>query len=174
MNEVKSLSEHTVASYSTHEEAEAALKLLTGSGHDIDHLSIVGQEYSTEERPIGFINTGDRVFIWGERGAFWGSIFGLFMGSALLFVPGLGYIMFAGWLVSALEGALVGGSLGALGGALVSLGIPNNTVVKYEAALKEGHFLLVVHGDEEEIQRAEAELQNSGATSIDSFSTGQA
>lgn len=174
MNQAASQPEHTVAVYDTHEQAEAAIRLLAKSGHDMKRLSIVGQEYSTEERPIGFINAGDRIFTWGERGAFWGSIFGLFMGSALLFVPGIGYVMFAGWLVSALEGALLGGGLGAIGGALASIGIPENTVVKYEAALKEGRFLVVVHGSEDEVQRARAELQNSGATSIDSYSSGQA
>jgi hypothetical protein len=40
------------------------------------------------------------------------------------------------WIIGALEGAAVVGGLSALGAGLYSLGIPKNSVVEYEKALK--------------------------------------
>jgi hypothetical protein len=47
-----------VAIYNTHTEAESAIKELQRSGFDIKKLSIVGKEYHSEERVIGYYNTG--------------------------------------------------------------------------------------------------------------------
>ncbi len=56
--------------------------------------------------------------------------------------------------VAALEGAVVVGGLSALGAGLLSLGIPKNSVVKYEASIKAGKFVLVAHGTAEEAAKA--------------------
>jgi len=174
MNETATFTDHTVAVYSTHNQAEAALKALSDSGYSLKNLSIVGQNYQSEEQPVGFINTGDRMWSWGKYGAFWGSIWGMLFGSAMMFIPGVGTVMFAGWLVAILEGAMIGGSFAALAGALVSLGVPKNSVVEYESALKAGSFLLLAHGDEADVRRAKDVLANTSATRVDSYSTKQA
>ena len=167
------VSDHTVAVYARHEQAEAGIKILNESGYNLTNLSIVGKNYETEEHPLGFVNTGDRMLSWGKFGVFWGSIWGLLFGSAMLVVPGIGPVMFAGWFVAMLQGALLGGGLAALGGALASIGIPKNTVVEYEAALKAGCFLLMAHGDAAQIKRAKDLLYNTNAIRIDSYSTPQ-
>ena len=59
-------------------------------------------------------------------------MWGLLMGSAFVLIPGAGPLLLAGPLVGALEGAVVVGGVSALGAALVSLGVPNNTVLEYE------------------------------------------
>jgi hypothetical protein len=171
MSETSLLTNHTVAVYSSHDQAEAAIKQLSGSGFDIKNLSIVGQNYATEEHPVGFVNTGERMITWGKTGAFWGGIWGLLFGSAMIIVPGVGPLLFAGWIVSAIEGAVLVGGIAALGGALASIGIPENSVVAYETALKAGSFLLVAHGSEEEVERAKRILGTTGATQVDSFSS---
>jgi len=58
------------------------------------------------------------------------------------------------WNVAGLEGAVEVGALGALGAALYSAGIPKNSIVKYEAALKTDQFLLIVHGTAAEVAKA--------------------
>jgi hypothetical protein len=58
------------------------------------------------------------------------------------------------WIVGALEGAVVVGGLSALGAALYSLGIPKDSVLRYESALKADGFLLVAHGTADEVTRA--------------------
>jgi uncharacterized membrane protein len=165
------LDNHVVAVYPSHDEAEAAIRALSEKGFDMKHLSVVGQNYHTEEHPIGFVNAGDRMVAWGKIGAFWGSLWGLLFGSAMLFLPGVGYVLFAGWLVSILEGALIGGGIAALGGALASIGIPKDSVVAYETAIKAGSFLLIAHGDQSETQRAKEILSETAHAGLESYST---
>jgi hypothetical protein len=56
--------------------------------------------------------------------------------------------------VAALEGAVEVGVLGALGAGLYSIGIPKDSVVKYETALKTEQFLLIAHGTAAEVAKA--------------------
>jgi hypothetical protein len=70
------------------------------------------------------------------------------------------------WIIAALEGAIVIGGVSALGAGLFSLGIPKDSVVKYEASIKAGKFLLIAHGTVDEVQHARNILQNSGAEQI--------
>lgn len=144
------------------------------SGHTLDHISVVGQDYAVEELPIGYVNTGDRIWSWGKFGAFWGSVWGLLLGSAMMFIPGIGYVMFAGWLVSALEGALVGGGVGAVAGALASIGIPEHSVLKYHAFLKDGGFMVIIHGDEAEAAEAKKLLEATPTTSLETYTAPKA
>ena len=61
-------------------------------------------------------------------------------------------------LVGAIEGAVVTGSMTALGGALMSIGIPKDSVIKYETAIKTDKYLVVMDLEEGEIERAKALL----------------
>jgi hypothetical protein len=58
------------------------------------------------------------------------------------------------WIIGALEVAVVTGGLTALGGALFSIGIPKDSVIRYETALKADKFLLIVHGTVQEVEKA--------------------
>ena len=73
-------------------------------------------------------------------------------------IPGLGPILAAGpvvaWIVGALESAVVVGGVSALGAGLYSMGIPKDSIVKYEAALKTDQFLLIAHGTAAEVAKA--------------------
>lgn len=171
MNETQTLSDHTVAVFATHDQAEVAIKSLTESGYDLKNLSIIGQDFQREDQPVGFVNTGDRMWSWGKYGAFWGTIWGLLFGSAFMIIPGIGHVMLAGYIIGALQGAFIGGSLGVIGGALASLGIPDNTILEYESELKAGSFLLIAHGSPEETQRAKDLLDKMPATRVESYST---
>jgi hypothetical protein len=147
-----------VGVFRSHQDAEGAVKELQKSGFDMKKLSVVGKDYQTEDNVVGYYNTGDRVATWGKFGLFWGSIWGLLFGSAFFIVPGLGPIMVGGplvsWIIGALETAVVTGGLTALGGALASIGIPKDSVIRYETALKADKFVLVVHGTVEEVGKA--------------------
>jgi hypothetical protein len=165
----------TIAVFGTHTEAETAVRGLQKQGFDMKKLSIVGQDFHTEEQPLGFYNLGDRVKRWGKFGAFWGSIGSLLFGSLLLFVPVVGHVIVLGPLASALveiiEGAAIGGSAGVLGGALASIGVPKDSVVRYESALKAGRFLVVAQGSASEIEAAHAFLVRSNPIEATAHST---
>ena len=159
-----------VAIYGTHTQAEEAIKELQRSGCDMKKLSIVGKDYHTDESVVGYYNTGDRMKYWGKLGAFWGGLWGMLFGAAFFVIPGLGPILVAGplvaWIIGALEGAVVVGGLSALGAGLYSIGIPKDSVVKYEAALKSDKFLLLAHGTADEVAKAKDILQTTHPTEI--------
>ena len=159
-----------VAIYLTHEQAEAALRKLQKAAFDIKKISIVGRGYHPEEHPVGFYNTGDRVKFWGAQGGFWGGLWGLLVGAAMFWIPGLGPVVMAGplvaVLVSALEGAVVVGGLSALGAALYSIGIPKDSIIRYETALESDQYLLIVHGTQQEVERAHDVLADTGPTDV--------
>jgi uncharacterized membrane protein len=154
-----------VAVYQTHTEADHAVKELQHGGVDLRKLSIVGRGYHTDEQVVGYYTTGDRMKYWGKLGAFWGGFWGLLFGSAFFMIPGLGPILAAGpvvaWIVAALEGAVEIGALGALGAGLYSIGIPKDSIVKYEVALKTDQFLLIVHGTAAEVMRAKDIIEST-------------
>jgi hypothetical protein len=164
-------SNSVVAIYPTHNAAEAAIKELQESGFDMTKLSIAGRDFHTEEQVVGYYNTGERMASWGKTGAFWGWIWGLLFGGAFFMIPGIGPLMIAGpivgWLIAALEGALVVGGLSAIGAGLYSLGIPKDSVLKYETALKTDKFVLIVHGTLAETNRARNILSEGDAESVD-------
>ncbi len=151
-----------VTIYDTHVEAEAAVRDLQKLGFDMTKLSIVGQDYQTEAHAVGFYSTGDRMKVWGATGAFWGGMWSLLFGSAFFLVPGIGPLLAAGpvvlWIVGALEGAVVVGGFSALGAALVSIGIPKDSVLQYETEIKTGKFVLIAHGTANEVAQAKETL----------------
>ncbi|MFZ1083726.1 MAG: general stress protein [Terracidiphilus sp.] len=147
-----------VAIYDTHEQVEHAVKELQEAGVDMKSLSIAAKNTHTDEHVVGYYNAGDRMKYWGKVGAFWGGFWGLLFGSAAFAIPGLGPILVAGplvaWIVAGLEGAVVVGSVSAVGAGLVSIGIPKDSVLKYDVALKTDKFLLVVHGTPDAVDKA--------------------
>jgi hypothetical protein len=154
-----------VAIYETHAGAEEAIKELERAGIDLHALSIVGKNTHTDEHVVGYYNAGDRMKYWGKTGAFWGGVWGLLFGSAFFAIPGIGPVLVAGpmvaWIVAALEGAAVMGGLSAVGAGLYSIGIPKDSVVQYEMAIKTDKFLLMVHGTAGEVETARSILGNT-------------
>jgi uncharacterized membrane protein len=150
--------EPVVAVYNTHQEAEEAVKELQKARFEMKNLSIIGRDYHTEENVVGYYNTGDRMKYWGKVGAFWGGFWGLLFGGAFFWVPGIGQVLAAGpvvaAIVSALEQAVVVGGIGVIGAGLYGLGIPKDSVIKYETALKANKFVVIAHGTPEEVSRA--------------------
>ena len=154
-----------VAIYPSHTAAEVAVKELQQSGFDMKKLSIVGRDYHTDEHVVGYYNTGDRMKLWGKTGAFWGGFWGLLFGAGFFWIPGLGPLLVAGpivsWIIGALEGAAVVGGLSALGAGLYGIGIPKDSILRYESAIKTDKFVLVAHGSVEEIIRAKGILSGT-------------
>jgi hypothetical protein len=164
-----------VAIYETHVQAEDAVKDLQEAGIDMKCLSIAAKDTHTDEHVVGYYNAGDRMEYWGKIGAFWGGFWGLLFGSALFAIPGIGPILVAGpwvaWIVAGLEGAVVVGGVSAAGAGLVSIGIPRDSVIKYEFALKSDKFLLVVHGTPEVVEKARALISETRHLSYDVHGT---
>jgi hypothetical protein len=167
---VTSSDSNCVAVFDRHQDVEAAIRELERVGFDMKKLSIVGSDSHTEEHAVGFCTAGDRVKYWGKLGAFWGGIFGILFAPAFFWIPGVGPILTGGIIGSILmgtvEGAAVGAALGGgasvLMGALVSMGIPEDSVLQYEADLKANKFLLIASGTAAQVERVRAIVAERG------------
>ena len=109
--------------------------------------------------------------VWGKQGAFWGGFWGMLFGSALFVMPGVGPFFVFGplaiWIVGALEGAAIVGGLSALAAALYSIGIPHDSSLKYETAIKSDKFLVIAHGTSGQVTQAKSILETAGAAQVD-------
>ena len=92
-------------------------------------------------------------------------MWGILFGAAFFVIPGLGPLVVAGplvsWIVGALEGAVVVGGLTALGAGLYSFGIPKDSIIKYETALKSDKFLVIAHGSAGDVAKAKSILEST-------------
>jgi hypothetical protein len=167
-----------IAVFDAHPEAEAAVKKLVAAGFEMKDLSVIGKGYHTEENVAGFYNVGDKMKVWGSRGAFWGGLWGLFFGGMFLVIPVVGHVVLLGYIaaaaLSAVEGAVVVGGLGVLGAAFSSIGVPKDSILRYETAIKADGFLVMAHGSSEEMARAKAILGKSRSSQIDTYQSDSA
>lgn len=151
-----------VAVFADHIAAEAAVKKLAAGGFGMQQLSVVGRGYHTEEKVVGFYSNGNRITFWGARGAFWGGLWGLFFGGLFLTVPILGHVIVLGYLaatlISGIESAVLVGGVSAVGAALYGLGVPKDSVLQYETAVKADRFLVMAHGSASQAASAKAIL----------------
>ena len=160
-----------IAVFTDHNAAETAVKKLTAAGFEMKNLSVVGKGYHTDEKVVGFYNAGERIRFWGTRGAFWGGLWGMFFGGLFLAIPVVGHVVVLGYLASmaiyGIENAIVVGGLSALGAALYGIGVPKDSVIQYETALKADSFLVMAHGAAEEVARAKTILGTANPSRID-------
>jgi len=167
-----------VAIFPHHDEAEEAVKKLSQAGFDIRTLSLIGKGYHSEETIVGFYNIGDRVAFWGTRGAFWGGFWGLFLSGLFMTIPVVGHVVVLGYLatlaIAVVENAVLVGGVSALGAALFSLGIPKDSVIKYETAVKADDFLVMAHGSAGDIARAKAVLATASPALLETHDDAEA
>jgi hypothetical protein len=151
-----------IAVFADHHAAESAVKKLNDAGFQMKNLSVVGKGYHTEEKVLGFYTAGDRIKLWGGRGVFWGGLWGMFLGGMFLTIPIVGHVIVLGYLgamvISAIESAVVVGGASALGAALYSVGVPKDSVIDYETAVKADAFLVTAHGSAAEVAHAKTIL----------------
>ena len=145
------------------DSAQAAVERLAAVGLPIGRISVVGQDLQSETRLNGYVTTGDIAGPSAATGAWVGGLFGLLAGSALLFGPGAGPLIVLGPLasasISAVQGALVAGGVGAILGHFVA----KQHIPKYEQLVQDGSYLVVVHGADREVARAQQILADAGA-----------
>ena len=142
-----------IAAYPDRESLECAFRRLHDDAFDMRDVSVIARGFETTEVPAGVVTTGDIAEASAEVGAVAGILCGLVIGTAFLFVPGVGLVLIAGSIAAALgggvEGAVVDAVIGGLGGALAGWGISALHVQRYERHLSEGRFLVLARTDSE-------------------------
>jgi hypothetical protein len=151
--------------------AEEAVQKLGVSGFPIEQVSIIAKDLGTEKKVHGFVTSCDVAKSSAKTGAWVGGIFGLLVGAAFLWVPGVGPLIVAGSLSSALlggmEGAVAGAALSGMLGWLTALGISKQHILKYEESVKAGKYLVIAHGTPEDVQKARGILEGTKPTQLD-------
>jgi hypothetical protein len=162
----------TVAVYNSIDDAEQAVQKLAEGGFPVAKMSIVGRDFSTEKKIHGFVTPCDVAKSAAGTGAWLGGLFGLLVGAAFLWMPGIGPLFVAGSLSAAVlggvEGAVAGAALAGVLGWLSSLGIDKQHILKYEESVKAGKCLLIVHGTPEDVARARQILEATSPAELHS------
>src|SRR5580658_8857508 len=122
-----------VVVYSHLDEAEEAVKKLGEGSFPVQRVSIIAKDLGTEKKVHGFVTSCDVAKTSAKTGAWVGGIFGALVGAAFIWVPGVGPLIVAGSLASALlggiEGAVAGAAFSGMLGWLASLGISKQHII---------------------------------------------
>jgi hypothetical protein len=160
-----------VGVYQVLSAAEDAVRSLGDGGFPIQKISIVAKHLEDDRRVHGYVTACDVARSAAASGAWVGGIFGLLVGAAFLWVPGVGPLVVAGPLASVLlggiEGAVAGATTYGILGWLMGLGIAKDKVLKYEKAVKSGKFLLIAHGSAADVRKARDILSASAAEHLE-------
>jgi hypothetical protein len=167
------LHKRAVGVFTTHEDAEHALKELRDSGFPMAKVSVIAKDTDRaasmgggEVRDAQGNEADDGAKTGAITGGALGGLTGLLVGLGALAIPGIGPVMLAGAtataLASAASGAAIGAVAGGLIGALIGLGIPEERAKVYSDRVSRGEYLVMVDGTAEEIRTAEAILSHRG------------
>jgi len=172
-----------VGVFSSHDQAEKAVRALSDEGFTKDDISIAAKDPEGGRRSgrgqgadnqngFGFEAGGDMTATDVDSiadGTTWGGalggLAGLLAGVGALAIPGIGPIVAAGPLAAALSGAVAGG----VAGGLIDMGIPEREGKRYEDELKQGNALAIVEAEGERAKKAESILRQCGASEVRVF-----
>src|SRR5262245_27217912 len=107
------------AIYNTLDQAESTVRALAQVGFPVKQVTILAKDIQDERKVHGYVTTCDVSCKGAQSGAWVGGIFGLLIGSAFLWVPGVGPLVVAGSLVAALAGGVEGAVAGAAVGGIL-------------------------------------------------------
>lgn len=158
--------------FSRREDAEVALGELQAGGFSMNQVSLIAKDDRTEiDRRYGQGNKADEGLKSGAiTGGTLGGLAGLLVGLGSLAIPGVGPVILAGEVATALATALISGVIGAATGGIVGgltgLGIPDEQAQVYSDRFSRGDYLVMVEGTDAQLDRAETILKKRG---IDEF-----
>lgn len=140
-------------------DAQRTVEALIQNGFRRDDISLVANDASGEmKRYVGDDTKGEDMGSGAAAGAGVGAVVGglggLLVGLGVLAIPGIGPVLAAGPLVSALAGAGVGALAGGLIGALLELGIPEDKAKNYAEGVRRGGTLVVVKTSDDQANTA--------------------
>jgi len=147
-----------VSIYTSYQAAEQAIEKLYLITTDIKAVSIISKGHNNAEHLIGFYSTGEGARFHGEQAKFWNQQWQRLSGASFFWLPRYGPLAAAGPIVNLLVEGLreldLSGGMNVLGVALFNAGIPRDSVKQYENAVKADMFLLIVHGEQSQVEKA--------------------
>ena len=157
---------------STEPQANEILTHLRNLAFSSSEISILLKDRETKN-----ISVKEDVVRGARKGGIAGGVLGALAGLTALTIPAVGPLLVAGpvsaAIVAALESAVVVGGVSVLGAALYSIGIPKDSVLRYETAIKVNKYLLVAHGTAAEVTKAKGILKTTNPAEIDEHVLGK-
>jgi hypothetical protein len=146
-----------VGLYDQFADAQNAVSELVSAGFAREDISIVAAD--TEGKFKTYVGAADEDATEGAAtgaglGAAVGGLGGLLVGLGALAIPGIGPVLAAGPIASALIGAGVGAVTGGLIGALVDAGVPEEEANLYAEGVRRGGTLVKVTTPEDRANEA--------------------
>ena len=164
--------------YNSHAEARAAVRKLEAAGVSHGNISIVvsNADSAYDEKTKSFPDRdldgkddrAEGAAAGGGVGAAVGGTAGVLAGLGLMAIPGIGPIVAAGWLVSALAGAAAGGATGGIIGAMSQqAGISDEEANVYAEGLRRGGALVSAKVDDADAARIQGIMDRSSVKVAD-------
>jgi hypothetical protein len=144
--------------------ARQAVEDLVDSGFAREDISLVAR--GTDEDIEHYNARGEDVSQGAGIGAALGGVGGLLVGLGALAIPGVGPVVAAGTIGSALAGAGIGALAGGLIGALVDAGIPDDHAEIYTEGVRRGGTLVMLDTTNEMAERAVSILNRHNPVDI--------
>jgi len=172
------MAKQVVGLFDTTQDAQGAVQALRDAGFGADNISVVLNNASGEFGT--YDGTGSEAAEGAGAGATGGAVLGglggLLVGLGALAIPGIGPVVAAGTLGTALASTAVGAGLGAaaggLVGALVGVGIPEEDASVYAEGVRRGGALVTVTADSDsDADRAADILDSYNVVDIDERSS---
>lgn len=133
---------------------------LHDAGFARDDIGWVARAPNGEEIAHGHASSvGSSALEGAEVGGALGGLAGMLLGFAALAVPGIGPVVVAGPILSALVGLGVGAAAGGIIDALVHVGVPRPEAKRYADQLQVGGAIVTITVDDDDAQRAIAILR---------------
>jgi uncharacterized membrane protein len=152
-----------VALYDDMDTAHKVVRDLRDAGISNNHISLVAQDASGDysKHATTKDDTSDGASTGAGVGAVVGGIGGLLVGLGALTIPGIGPVLAAGPLATAVTallgagaGAVAGSVAGGLLGALIDMGIPEEHAGYYAEGVRRGGALVTVDADDQTLEQA--------------------
>ncbi|MBL7892943.1 MAG: hypothetical protein JNL63_09960 [Bacteroidia bacterium] len=143
----------SIAVFNSHQEAVSSIILLNENRFPLKKVSLMGKAEIIDDK-IHVRSNEPLIETPVIAGSILGTTIGLLSGIGLFAIPGLGFLFGAGAVIGAICGFDLGLVTGGLGTLLLQMGIKNEYAVKYDEYVKDGKFLLMINGTNEEIEMA--------------------
>ena len=160
--------------YDRLDDAQNAVSELVSAGFPRENISIVAADtegkfktYMGESSAEG----GEGVAPGAGVGAAVGGLGGLLVGLGALAIPGIGPVLAAGPIATALIGMGVGAVTGGLIGALVDAGVPEEQANLYAEGVRRGGTLVKVTAPEDRVDEANRIMDRFNPIDIDQRAT---
>jgi uncharacterized protein (TIGR02271 family) len=155
------------------EQAKKAALDLENAGIPHNDISLVANNEGGRYAPAGDTATtqttteGNAIGQDALVGAGIGGVAGLLLALTGVAIPGLGWIVGAGWLMALILGAGTGAVIGGLVGALTQVGVPEEDAAHYNEGVRRGGILLAVKAQDNVAHQAAQIMSDDGAVNID-------